>query len=251
MRRAAALGVGSAAVLLAGGVAGCTTTAEQSAKVAAEGSHLIRARANLRIAKDNPAVRVRRAAVIATSAGTAAAVELRAARRTRAEADLPLLIDVRDAAGRSVYRNDAAGLQPSLQRVGLVRPGRSTWWVSDQVAATGTPKRIAVRVGTGRAVATAPRVGLSKVHFARDAGGRYLTGIVRNHAGAPLREVPIFAVALRGRRIVAAGRALVPKLPARPGPKPVRFRLYFVGPTAGARVELSVAPSLPVKEKTP
>lgn len=230
---------------------GCVTTAEESAKIAAEGDHLIQARASLKVARPNPAVRIGRTAVIRTASGTAAAVELRA-RGGRTEADLPLLIDVRDARGRSVYRNDAAGLQPSLQRFGLLRPRRSAWWVSDQVVATGgTPRRLTARVGAGRPVAgaAAPRVGLSGVHLTSDAGGQYLAGTVHNHAGVRLADVPIFAVALRGGRVVAAGRALVPRLPATPGPKPVRFRLYFIGSPRGARVELSVAPSPPTTKK--
>lgn len=239
----------AAAVFLPLTLGGCVTTAEQSAKIAAEGDHLIQARASLRVTHPNPVVQIGRTAVIRTAAGTAAAVELRA-KGGRAEADLPLLIDVRDAHGRSVYRNDAAGLQPSLQRFGLLRPRHSAWWVSDQVVpAGGTPRRLTARVGAGRSVAVAPRVGLSGVHLTADAGGQYLTGTVRNHAGVQLADVPIFAVALRGGRVVAAGRALVPRLPARPGPKPVRFRLYFIGSPRGARVELSVAPSLPTTKK--
>jgi hypothetical protein len=248
--RPAVLIAGLAVLPLPLALGGCVTTAEESAKIAAEGDHLMQARASLKVARPNPVVRIGRTAVIRTASGTAAAVELRA-RGGRAEADLPLLIDVRDARGRTVYRNDAAGLQPSLQRFGLLRPRRSAWWVSDQVVATGgTPRRLTARVGAGRPVAgAAPRVGLSGVHLTSDAGGQYLTGTVRNHAGARLTDVPIFAVALRAGRVVAAGRALVPRLPATPGPKPVRFRLYFIGSPRGARVELSVAPSPPTTKK--
>jgi hypothetical protein len=55
--------------------------------------------------------------------------------------------------------------------------------------------------------------------------------------------MPIFAVALRGGRIVAAGRALVPNLPASAG-KPTGFRIYLVGSPAGARIELTPAPTV-------
>ena len=81
------------------------------------------------------------------------------------------------------------------------------------------------------------------MHFETDAAGTYLTGTVHNRSHALQRDVPVFAVAQRGGRVVAAGRALIPKLPATPGPKPVHFRLLFVGSPSGAKVTLTVAPT--------
>ena len=47
-----------------------------------------------------------------------------------AQADFPVLVDVLDSAGRSVYRNDTQGIEPSLQQLALLpltpRPGGST-----------------------------------------------------------------------------------------------------------------------------
>jgi hypothetical protein len=59
--------------------------------------------------------------------------------------------------------------------------------------------------------------------------------------------MPIFAVALRGGRVVAGGRALVPNLPvssAAVKPKPTAFRIYLVGAPAGAHIELTAVPTV-------
>ena len=82
------------------------------------------------------------------------------------------------------------------------------------------------------------------MHFDSDATGRYLTGTVVNPSRSVLHDVPIFAVALKGSKVVAAGRALVPKVPAKGSPKKVVFRLFFVGDPRGARVQLTVAPNV-------
>jgi hypothetical protein len=97
-------------------------------------------------------------------------------------------------------------------------------------------------VGAAKAAAAPPKVTLSGVHFEGDATGRYLTGTVVNGSHATLRNVPVFAVALKGKKVVAAGRALVAKLPAAGAPKPTHFRLFFVGEPRGARLALTVAP---------
>jgi hypothetical protein len=86
-------------------------------------------------------------------------------------------------------------------------------------------------------------VRLERVRFDSDATGRFLTGTVVNPSRSVLRDVPIFAVALKGAKVVAAGRALVPKLPAKGSAKKVVFRLFFVGDPRGARVRLTVAPN--------
>jgi len=56
--------------------------------------------------------------------------------------------------------------------------------------------------------------------------------------------MPIYAVAKRGRRIVAAGRAIIEKLDPDPQPKPTVFRIFFVGNLTGARIEAHAYPTV-------
>ncbi len=239
LRRAALL---PACALPALTLAACATTAERSARIGAQGVRQIAPAGTIDVSRPNPDIRVRRAVVVRDGELSAAAVELQN-KGSRAQALVPLVIDVRDRRDKSIYRNDAVGLQPSLQQVALVPAGRSIWWVNDQLLGATAPRAVHAKVGAARTVARAPRITLQNVHFTSDAAGRYLTGTVVNATGRLQSNVPVFAVALRGDRVVAAGRSLVPKLPVT-SPKPVHFRLIFIGDPSGARIALTTAPTI-------
>lgn len=236
-RRAA----GAVAVLAAAaGLSACESTADKSARIARQGRSAFTDQGTLKV-KRSADLRVARTAVVRGAGGSvAAAVEIRND-GSRAQRDVPVLIDVRDGRGASLYKNDALGLQPALQRLASVRPHRASWWVNDQVTAAGTPRSVAARVGAAPAAASIPALGLRDVHLDADATGRFLTGAVTNPTKKVLRRVPVFAVALKGRRVTAAGRAFVAKLPAKGTRKTVRFRVYFVGDPRGARIAVTVA----------
>jgi hypothetical protein len=230
------------ALLVAAGVSACESTADKSAQIAAEGKQAVQASGTLKIRR-NADVRVARAVVVRGVGGAvAAAVEVRNA-GARAQRDVPVLIDVRDRRGASLYKNDAVGLQPALQRLATLRGRHTAWWVNDQVTVASAPRSVRARVGAAPSAARIPRVRVTGVHFDGDSTGRYLTGTVVNPSRRALRNVPIFAVALKGSRVVAAGRALVPKLPAAGSSKKVVFRLFFVGQPRGARIAVTVAPN--------
>jgi len=241
MTRAAAGLVLAAVVPVA--LAGCESSQSKSAKIAAEGDHLIAPTGPVRITAPNRDVKVAQAVVIRGRSQSAVAVELRNG-SSRAAAAIPLLVDVRDRAGKSVYRNDLQGLQPALQRMALVRAGATAWWVNDQVVASAPPASVTARVGRSPSPASPPRVTATGVGFKGDSSGRFLHGKLVNHTATALKDVLVYAVALRGGKVRAAGRALVPKLPAKGAKKATMFDLYFVGDPAGAKVSVSVAPTI-------
>ncbi len=118
------------------------------------------------------------------------------------------------------------------------------WWVNDQLLGAQAPASVHAPRRRRRTPSRASRdITLSAVALRDRRAGTYLTGTVANRSARAAAYVPVFAVAQRGGRVVAAGRALVPKLPVTPGPKPVRFRLLFVGNPSGAKVALTVAPT--------
>ena len=240
MTRGAAIALAIATPL---GLTACESTADKSARIARQGREAVRNQGTLNVGR-NAEIHVARAVVVRGEGGAAAAaVELRNAGAT-AQADVPVLIDVRDGKGASLYRNDAVGLQPALQRLALVKGRGSAWWVNDQVTIADAPRSVKVRVGKARDVAAAPQVDVSDVHFEDDATGHFLTGTVVNRSKALLRNVAVFAVAQRGSRVVAAGRAFVPRLPpgVQPANRQIHFRIFFVGRPQGARLTLTVAP---------
>jgi hypothetical protein len=225
-------------VLAALALAGCESNYARNERAAREGRRLVAAGGKVKAGARNPDVHVRRSVIVrGPGGGLAAVVELRNEGR-EAQAAVPLLIDVRDAKGASVYRNDLKGLQPALQQAALVPPRRSVWWVNDQLLGVTSAGEVSAQVGRGKLVRRVPRVALRGVELSDGT----LSGTVDNRSGTLQRNVAIFAVASRGDRIVAAGRALVAKA-APPPAKPARFSLLFVGDPAGARIQMTVAPS--------
>ncbi len=246
MRRVLATAVFGALAL---GMGACESTESESAKLGREGAKLIAGSATVGLGASNSQVHIGQAVLVQSSGRVAAAVQLT---NTGAapQVNVPVLIDVRGAKGASLYRNDTRGLEPSLQAMPLLGPHRQGWWVDDQVLASA-PSSVQVRVGAPRgsrarrALTAVPAVKASVVGLGSEAlAGPYMTGAVTNRSGVALHNMPIFAVALRGGRVVAAGRALVPSLPASPAARPTSFRIYFVGSPAGAHIELTPAPTV-------
>jgi hypothetical protein len=225
----------------ASALSACESTADKSARIAREGRQAFTGNKTLRVDRSRD-LRVARTAVVRGDGGTiAAAVEIRNG-SARAQRDVPVLIDVRGRGGTSLYKNDTVGLQPALQRLASVRAHGTAWWVNDQVTAATAPRRVVAEVGRAPAAAAVPALAIEDPHFDDDATGRYLTGTVTNPTNKLLRQVPVFAVALKGGRVVAAGRAFVAKLLPRGARKHAGYRIYFVGDARGARVALTVAP---------
>lgn len=230
-------------------LSGCESTESESARLGREGAKLIAGASTVGLGATNRAVHVGQVALVHGSGRTAAVVQLRNT-GAGAQSDVPVLIDVRSPKGVSLYRNDIQGLEPSLQQMPLLPAHASAWWVDDQVLAASTPGLVKVRIGAAKGnaakagvVGSSARVQVSATSLGSDLAGPYLAGEVINHTGVAQHNMPIFAVGLRGGRVVAAGRALVPNLPASAS-KPTAFRIYLVGSPSGAHIELTSAPAV-------
>jgi hypothetical protein len=235
----------------------CESTESESARLGREGAKLIASAGTVGTGGTDPDIRVGQVALVQGSGRTAAAVQLTNI-GAGAQLGVPVLIDVRSSQGASLYRNDIQGLEPSLQQMPLLPAHASGWWVDDQVLASGTPSSVKVRVGAAKvsspkATAAEPSspspsssgVQVSGISIGSEGiAGPYLTGSVVNHSGVAQHNMPIFAVALRGGRVVAAGRALVPNLLVSGHGSQTSFRIYLVGSPAGARIELTPAPNV-------
>jgi hypothetical protein len=235
---------------LAVSVSACESTESESARLGHEGAKLIAGAGTVGLGGANRAVRVGQVALVHGSGRTAAVVQLRNV-GPGPQSNVPVLIDVRSPKGASLYRNDVRGLEPSLQQMPLLRAHVSAWWVDDQVLTSG-PGSLKVRVGDAkgslpkaRFASSSAGVQVSATSLGGDLAGPYLAGNVVNRTGVAQHNMPIFAVGLRGGRVVAAGRALIPSLPAAAG-KPTGFRIYLVGSPAGAHIELTPAPAVGV-----
>lgn len=234
MRRAALL-------LVALALAGCETTAEESARLerAANraGGDTGRDQKGLHLTRAGKDVRVLSATLLSSSEGDAVVVRL-ANRTATALHEVPLSIAVRDPHGATVYANDVPGLARSLVSVPVLPPHGQLTWVDDQVSAAAATDTVAAIAGEApRASGPIPRVVVSGVHLSSEGGeGTHAEGTVSNRSRVAQRELVVYATAERAGRAVAAGRAVLPELG--PGAS-AGFQIFLIGNATGAQLKLS------------
>jgi hypothetical protein len=228
----------AAALLL---LAGCESTIDQAKKIAKNGKVAFEQH-GLTVTAIDRQIRVVRTAVISDASGTAVVVELRNS-GPRAIIDAPIAINVSDREGRSIFRNNLPGLEEDLDHVPLLLPGQVFDWVNDQVLPNGTPARVAARVGTGpHAPASLPKIEVSGVTLTDDpVSGYAASGHVFNASHLPQVNLVLFAIARRAGRIVAAGRAILPRLAP---DKSAIFHAYFTGNPNRAQLSVLAPPSV-------
>ncbi len=229
-------------VVCALGLSACRSTQELSAE-RSKGAKALLKRKGLTVGRENPDVAIGQTAVLQDANGSVAVVQLRNTGGA-AQVDLPVSITVSDAGGKRLYRNDIAGLDPSLVSVAVLDRGAEAFWVNNQVVVVGKPKKVQARVGKakGRAPRKLPRIEVTRVRLDRDSDGVYARGVVRNRSRVEQKRLTISCVARRGGRIVAAGRAVVERL--RADAKPISFTVFFIGNPNGARLSISAPPTV-------
>jgi hypothetical protein len=228
-------------------VTGCESTQDKSARIAAELGPVSQEK-GLKIAKQSKDVDVVSSTLLSDANGTAVVVRLRN-RSGQALVGVPIAIDVLDAKGKSVYRNDVPGIEPALAAVPFIPAGGETVWVHDQVLTSGKPARVEVKVGEGGEPfgGEQPKVSVSAPRIEGDPySGILAGGNVENEAGEDLDRLLLYAVATKGGRVVAAGRGAIE--PFKDKPKPQPYNIYFIGDPRGADLEVSEFPSIPGHE---
>jgi hypothetical protein len=237
MRTALLLAACAAAIVP---LTGCESTVDAAKKISSQGIKAFQGH-GLTVGHVDRHIRIISSAVVHDANGTAAIIALRNS-GSQVMTDTPIAIDVRDAAGRSVFENDQPGLENDLSHVPLLPPGKVVDWVNDQVLPTGTAARVAARIGAGHALhAALPKITIGTFALTDDpASGWEAVGTVRNASRVVQRALVLFGTARAGARIVAAGRGLVTRLA--PG-KSARFHIYFIGNPHGARVTVAAPPS--------
>jgi hypothetical protein len=234
----------AAALLAALALTGCETTAEKSARLEraaklAGGGQL--AQKGLSISHESRYVSVVAASVVHGSEGAAAVVTLRNA-SSHALRAVPIAITVTDARGAKLFQNDAPGLESTLVSVPSLPPHGELVWVDDQLPGDGAPVSVRARLGEASTVAgSLPRLLVGAVHLIEDpTNGIGAAGTVGNRSGIAQRNVAVFVVGIRGSRVVAAGRAILPEVAAGATSS---FQVFFVGDPRGARLQASAPPT--------
>jgi hypothetical protein len=220
----------------------CESTQQKSERLGREGKGTSLGGKSVVVTRRSKDVKVLETDTVQDENGTAAVVTLRNTSK-RPLADVPIAIDVRGAGGRSLFRNNAAGIEASLVQVPLIRPGERFVWVNDQVSASGKPRSLKVKVGETRAGSptTVPRIVLTRPRLAHDAvSGTEAVGLIANRSRVEQRKLVVFAIARRSGKVVAAGRAQIARL--KPG-KRAHFHVFFIGNPSGGRLTVSAPPT--------
>jgi hypothetical protein len=232
----------AALLLCALALGGCETTAEKSAQLEHAAKHVsLGSEQELTITKPSAYVKVVATQVLHSGEQTAAVVTLRN-RSTHTVRDAPIAITVRGANGSVLFKNNAPGLEAALSKVALLPAGAQTTWIDDQVQTTKAPASATAVVGEGaRASASIPQLRVGGIHTIEDpASGPGAAGTVTNRSAVTQDNLVLYALARRDGRIVAAGRAVLPEVPAH-GSSP--FEVFFVGDAKGAQLQVSAPPS--------
>lgn len=241
-RRSAAL-LALPALALAPALGGCESTQAKSARLKRAGVQQLAAERGLDVRSQNPDVKVLSAAVLHDENGAAVVVALRN-RTSRPLGRVPVAIDVEGADGRSVYRNDVPGLDPSLVEATGVPAGGALLWVNDQVATSSAPKSVQAVVGRERGTAPRelPRIDVDAPRLATDAvTGVEAIGVVTNRSQIDQRRLVVSVVAQRSGKVVAAGRAIVERLLAG---RHARYHVFFIGDPRGAQLTVAAPPTV-------
>jgi hypothetical protein len=228
-----------AAALVALALGGCETTQQLSAKLGRELGHQSAIAGTTKLGSASHAVRVLRSAVLA---GSPAAVALELTNTSaRPQSAIPVLIDVTDAKGASVYRNDTAGIDPSLQQLAALPPHATAWWVDNEVLPQrGVPRAVSARIGAaGAPHGPVQRIVVSGVSASSSFPGPHVDATLRDASPSAAKTLSVYVVALAHGRVVGAGRAAVAAL--RSGAS-AQVEVPMTGAVTGASVALTVVP---------
>jgi hypothetical protein len=230
--------------LLAILVAGCESSQDKSARLAKNGSKAFTQK-GLDVKHQNPNVKVTATTVLQDKNGAATVVVLHNSAPTL-QVNVPISIDVLGPGRKSVFKNDAPGLEPSLVSAPLIQPKGDFIWVNDQVTANGRPvTTVVAKIGRGPdrpPSGKLPQLAVSPPKMKNDpVSGVEAYGTVTNNSKVEQRQLIVYCVAIRGNKVVAAGRSGIARLV--PGKKK-QYHVYFIGNPAGARLSLTAPPTV-------
>jgi hypothetical protein len=230
----------AALALAALALSGCETTAEESAKLERQAKreqaeHPALTQKGLSIVHASAEVKVLSAGVVRSSEGAAAAVSVSNV-SAHALRSVPIAITVRDAHGRTLFQNNAPGLEAALTQVSSLPPHGSVTWVDDQIPRSGEPASVSAIVGVAPAGGgPEPQIEVESLRLSEASSGE-AAGTVRNRSNITQQKLVVYVIARHAGSIVAAGRAVLAEVAAGAS---VPFQVFLVGAPAGAKLQAS------------
>ena len=236
------------AVLLAVALTACQSTQDRSAQLEEEGGTKLLAAEGVTIEKESADVKVTSTALLTDRYGSAVVVGLHNSSGKNL-VNVPILIEVLDAKGKSVYKNDIPGIEPALAAIPYIAAGGDAEWVNDQVQASGKPRSVKVKVGaSGESYSgEMPEIEVSEPQIEGDpVSGLEATGTVVNRTGGEQERLLLYAIGRRGGKVVAAGRGAIEHMKATT--KELHYDIFFIGNPTGTDLEVIQFPTLPGHE---
>jgi hypothetical protein len=234
---------------LALALAGCESSQEKNAKLekaakpleAAALAKSAAAERARRITHASTKVAVTGVTLLHSSEGLATVVTLHN-KGASALREVPIKVTVSDAHHRRLYTNATPGQAVLLVSAAYIPAHGTLQWIDDQIPPEAGATSATALVGEAPAAsAHAPILAVQGAHMTEDpSSGPGAEGQVVNHSAVSQHELVVYAVAERGSKIVAAGRAVVPEAAASTS---TRFQLFFIGEPQGAHLVIAAPPS--------
>lgn len=233
MRSASATWAATLPVVVA--VTGCVSTQQIAARTRLVNARVLASQTATTVMHVDTGVTVDRLTLIRARAGTAIVVSL-TNDSSRAVTDLPITVGVHPRTGHPLYLNRSANLDYFDSHIAAIAPHGVTTWVFT------TPRRVA-------AARPFAAVGSPQLHPSLSSSLPRIEvsphGTVRlsltNTSTIPQYDLPVYVVAVRGGRDVAAGRAAVPHLGTHGN---TTLSVSLVGSARGATLDAIAPPTI-------
>jgi hypothetical protein len=238
--RSGILGGATAVVVAAGLLTGCVSTQTKAARLRINADRIRASQSDTRVTAANAELSVTGVAVVAAGRRAAFVVAIRN-NSDRAISDLPISIGYRRKTHRPTYLN-AANPEYFAAHLPVIASHRSLIWVSAPTRRLPHGTRPFAVVGRTPAVPSTSAGRLPVIHVTPGAmtDGRLKVN-VQNRSSIPQYQLPVYAVAERGGRAVAAGEATVKELD---GGASQTLRLALLGRAGSAAVQLAAAATI-------
>jgi hypothetical protein len=240
---AAVAGAGVAALL-----SGCSTTQDEAARLQLNSARIRTAELRTVVRSAGSAVQVRHVSLL-TSHGASTFVVTVHNQDARAVTDLPISVGVTVKGHHRIDLNTHSTQELSYFDAHLPRvaAGETVSWVFTTTRRLPARARPFAFVGShpspaASAGATAPTIAARVTGTQGTAnGGALLQVTLRNGSTIPQYQLPVYAVAARGGRVVAAGALVVPHLGSR---KTLSVRVPVRGSVSDARLNVAALPAI-------
>jgi hypothetical protein len=224
-------------------LAGCTTTQQKAARLQLNNARIRLNETRLRLAGQSSEVRVTSVNLLTTRSRSEAAVVVTVRNQApKPVSDLPLLVGLNLPGGHRTDLNAASGMSYFRNHLPAIPAhGGLTWVLTLHRRIPAGAKPFAV-VGTASpttatAIGALPALRVASVK----TNGSDASFTVLNSSSVSQYQLPVYALARRGQRLVAAGQTAIGELD---GGDSAQLRLAFVGDPTGASLSFEAPPTI-------